>query len=94
MSDYFFSYKKTQKHGDDNDQKIEELFHEISHMIAMDILNEVNSDAENAMLYKEKEKKIDFKKLLEDEVAKFDSIEEVKYLGEYLIDLWRKNHEM
>lgn len=94
MSDYFFSYKKTQKHGNEDDKKIEELFHDISHMIAMDILNEINLDVKAAMPYKEKEKQIDFKKLLEDEIAKFDSVEEVKYLSEYLIDLWKKTHEV
>lgn len=35
----------------------------------------------------------DFKEILTEEVAKFDSVEEVRYLGEYLVDYWKKLHE-
>ncbi len=92
MADYFFSYKKAQATRSENEENkaIEELFHEITHMIAMEILNKLNDDTTTAS---SKQTKIDLKHILEEEIAKFDSIEEVKYLGEYLIDLWRKTHE-
>ncbi|MCL4408227.1 MAG: hypothetical protein M1542_06430 [Thermotogae bacterium] len=91
MADYFFSYKKDQetKSQHEDNEAIEELLHEITHMIAMEILNELNGDVTTLS----RQTKNDFKHILEEEISKFDSIEEVKYLGEYLIDIWRKTHE-
>ncbi len=92
MADYFFSYKKEQmaRAGNEENKAIEDLLHEITHMIAMEILNELNGDVTTVL---SRQTKTDLKRILEEEVAKLDSIEEVKYLGEYLIDLWRKTHE-
>lgn len=92
MADYFFSYKKEEetKARNEENKAIEELFHEITHMMAVEILNELNGDD---VITTSKQTKIDFKHVLEEEISKLDSIEEVKYLCEYLIDLWRKTHE-
>ncbi len=91
MADYFFSYKKAQEtKGNEENKTIEDLLHEITHIIAMEILNELNGESTNVV---SRQAKIDLKQILESEVAKLDSIEEVKYLCQYLIDLWRKTHE-
>ncbi len=87
MADYFFSYGKKES----KETRLEDLVHELTRLIAIEIANEIR----NQMKISDKKNKdsVDLKKILEEEISKFDSIEEVKYLGEYLVDLWRKTHE-
>ncbi|BBJ27829.1 hypothetical protein [Athalassotoga saccharophila] len=87
MADYFFSYgKKDQK----DQARIEDLVHELTRLIAIEIANEIRNQIKTS---DKRDKDVDLKKILEEEISKFDSIEEVKYLGEYLVNLWRKTHE-
>ncbi|MGC8611424.1 MAG: hypothetical protein C0176_00235 [Mesoaciditoga sp.] len=88
MADYFFSYGKKEP----KDQaRIEDLVHELTRLIATEIVNEIRNQIK--VFDKKNKDSNDLKKILEEEISKFDSIEEVKYLGEYLVDLWRKTHE-
>lgn len=86
MADYFFSYGKKETK---EERHFEDLIHELTHLMAIEIAEEIK----NQIKVKDKETNVDLKKILEEEISKFDSIEEVRYLGEYLIDLWRRTHE-
>uniref|UniRef100_A0A7V3VSW1 Uncharacterized protein n=1 Tax=Mesoaciditoga lauensis TaxID=1495039 RepID=A0A7V3VSW1_9BACT len=91
MTDSFFSYKKNNKSEKDLGKMIDEISVEIAHLITTNIMNELDlSSLKTAKNVGQKS----FKELLEEEISKFDSIEEVRYLGEYLVDLWKKTHEI
>ncbi len=88
MTDSFFSYNKIKKDEKNIEDSIGDLSQTIAHMIVQNMLDELKN---TKMLENDSR---DFKRMLEDEISKFDSIEEVRYLGNYLVDLWRKTHEI
>ncbi len=88
MTDSFFSYNKIKKDEKNIEDSIGDLSRTIAHMIVQNMLDELKN---TKMLENDSR---DFKRMLEDEISKFDSIEEVRYLGNYLVDLWRKTHEI
>ncbi len=93
MTDYFFSYKKKkekEKRSIDYSVLIDELIDRLSEKISNMIIKNLNGENEvKAMNIPEKRS---FEQILEEEVSKLDSIEEVQYLGKYLVGYWKKLH--
>jgi ubiquinone/menaquinone biosynthesis C-methylase UbiE len=97
--DYFFSYKK-KKEKESGRVKIEldlnAVANELMENLAQKIVQKIQSESEEKPAIKEKIVKVpdkrSFREILEEEVAKFDSIEEVEFLGEYLINYWKELH--
>ena len=98
MVDYFFSYKKNKEKSHRKSESIDfnALANEIMENLAQKIAEKISVG--NTEKVKEKivevpvPDKRSFKEILEEEVAKFDSIEEVKFLGEYLVNYWKELH--
>ena len=94
MVDYFFSYKKNREIGKGGKIDYNMVIDELLEKLAQKIAKKVN--VEDHEKIKEKIVKVpdkrSFKEILEEEVAKFDSIEEVKFLGEYLMNYWKELH--
>ncbi len=94
MADSFFSYKrKEEKTTERNVVDFNLLMDAIIDKI-MDKVFERLASKKTDLLKKDpcESDKRTFKEILEEEVSKFDSIEEVQYLGEYLVELWKKIH--
>ncbi len=89
MVDYFFSYRrKRESRKPDYNSIIDELMDELAERVAKK-LGKVHMPTEKVVKVPDKR---NFKEILEEEVAKFDSIEEVKFLGEYLVNYWKELH--
>lgn len=93
MVDSFFSYKKKkeERNAADFNILIDAMIDRIMDKVFERLLNE------KVTFLKKKENpcnsdKRTFKEILEEEVAKFDSVEEVQYLGKYLVEYWKKIH--
>ncbi len=93
MVDSFFSYKKRKEERNAADFNI--LIDAMIDRIMDKVFERLVS--EKVTFLKERESpcnsdKRTFKEILEEEVSKFDSIEEVQYLGNYLVEYWKKIH--
>ncbi len=91
--DYFFSYKKRKEKENktvDYNVLIDDLIDKLSDRISKKITDELRKESE-VKTVKIPEKR-SFEQILEEEVSKFDSIEEVQYLGKYLVEYWKKLH--
>ncbi len=87
VTDSFFSYRKRVRRRDIDFNVLMDV---IAEEIAARLSEEIRASGVGRM--PEDDTK-DLKEILSEEVAKFDSIEEVRYLGDYLIDYWKKLHE-
>lgn len=91
MADYFFSYKKRkEKKNVDYNVLVDDLIDKLSERVSNNIIGKLDIKKELKVI-KTPEKR-SFEQILEEEVSKFDSIEEVQYLGKYLVEYWKKLH--
>ena len=92
MVDSFFSYKK-RKEEKRNTIDFNILIDAMIDRIMDKIFDRLES-GEAAFLRGKpcNSNKRTFREILEEEVSKFDSIEEVQYLGRYLVEYWKKIH--
>ncbi|WP_456399150.1 hypothetical protein [Mesoaciditoga sp.] len=101
MVDRFFSYKKDKgkRERTEVEKNLNNILGELMEILALKIAAKIDRNcAGNKEKVQIKEKiirvpdKRSFREILEEEVAKFDSIEEVEFLGEYLINFWKELH--
>lgn len=91
MVDSFFSYKKRRERktvADFNiliDTMIDRIMDKVFERLASEKVTFSKKDSYNS-------DDRTFREILEEEVSKFDSIEEVQYLGKYLVEYWKKIH--
>ncbi len=101
MVDRFFSYKKgKEKRGHtEAEEDLNTILSELMEILARKIAAKIDCNcagSKEKVQIKEKIIKVpdkrSFREILEEEVAKFDSIEEVEFLGEYLVNFWKELH--
>ncbi len=89
MVDYFFSYKKRRENRKiDYNSLIDTLIDEVAERVAKKI-GKIKAPPEKVVKVPDKRT---LEEILKEEVAKFDSIEEVEFLGKYLVNYWKELH--
>ncbi len=92
MVDSFFSYKKRRERkavADFNiliDTMIDRIMDKVFERLSSEKVTFSKKNSHNNSDNRT------FREILEEEVSKFDSIEEVQYLGKYLVEYWKKIH--